>query len=91
MPPIQIDHPIIAALAFFTALPFAWGAIRAFVRSAVSDLEDDGSQTPMLSYFGWFPEWPVIKLFWLFLVIAALTVTFYKLYTFIGALFASVA
>ena len=90
MPSAAMDHPIIAVAAFLTALPFGWPVIRAFARSAAEDVEE-AIESPLLSYFGWFPEWTIYKFVWLMIVLAALTVTFYKLYTFLGGLVGLVA
>ena len=90
MPAAPIDHPILAVLAFLTALPFGWPVIRAFGRSAQQDL-DEAVHSPLLSYFGWFPEWTIYKFVWLVIVLAALTVTFYKFYTFVGGFLGLVA
>jgi hypothetical protein len=90
MPTALVDHPILAVFAFLSALPFGWPVIRAFGRSAEGDVEE-AIESPILSYIGWFPEWTFLKLFWLLAVLAALTVTFYKLYTFLGSLLGVVA
>jgi hypothetical protein len=90
MPTSPIEHPIIAGLAFLSALPFGWPVIRAFGRSAEDDV-DEALESPLLSWLGWFPEWTIYKFFWLVVVLAALTVTFYKLYAFIGGLLGLVA
>ena len=85
-----IDHPIVAVLAFLSALPLGWPVIRAFARSARDDIEE-AVESPFISYFGWFPEWTLMKFFWLVVVLTALTVTFYKLYSFGGGLLGLVA
>jgi hypothetical protein len=90
MPTAPIDHPVIAVLAFLSALPLGWPLIRAFAWSAEDDLEN-ASRAPILSYLGWFPEWTLLKFFWLLAVLAALTVMFYKLYVFAGGLLGLVA
>lgn len=90
MPTEPMDHPLLAGLAFATALPFGWPIIRAFVRSAEDDVEE-AVESPLLSYLGWFPEWTIYKFIWLVIVLAALTVTFYKLYVFIGGVLDVVA
>jgi hypothetical protein len=85
MPADLVDHPILAVLAFVTALPFAWPIIRAFGRSTEDDV-NDVVESPVFSYLTWFPEWTLLKLFWLLIVLLALTITFYKVYSFIGGL-----
>ena len=85
-----IDYPVLAVLAFLSALPFGWPVMRAFGRSAREDIEEV-IESPLLSCFGWFPEWTLLKFFWLVVVLAALTVAFYKLYTFLGGLLGLVA
>jgi len=79
----SIDHPILVGLAFVSALPFGWPVIRAFLGSAADDVQK-AVDTPLLSLIGWFPEWTVLKFFWLLVVLGALTVAFYKLYVFLG-------
>ena len=79
----SLDHPILAGLAFLSALPFGWPVVRAFAKSAADDIEEV-VESPLISYLGWFPEWTVLKFLWLLVVLAALTVAFYKLYTFVG-------
>lgn len=90
MPAELFDHPILAALAFVTALPFGWPVIRAFGRSAKGDAKEV-FESPIFSYLTWFPEWTLYKLFWLMVVLSALTITFYKLYVFVGGLVGLVA
>ena len=79
MPPGQPDHPLLLALGFVTALPFGWAAICAFARSADEDFRD-AAEYPLLSFLGWFPEWTLLKLCWLAVVLVALTITFYNGY-----------
>jgi hypothetical protein len=86
----SIDHPILAVLASLSALPFGWPIIRAFARSTRDDIEE-AIESPLLSYFGWFPEWTFLKFFWLVVILAAVSVAFYKLYTFVGGLLGMVA
>ena len=86
----SVDHPILAVFAFLSALPFAWPVVRAFARSAEADVKD-AAESPLVSYLGWFPEWTIYKLFWLVVVLVALTVTFYKLYAFVGGFIGLVA
>lgn len=81
----MVDHPLVAGLALLSALPFGWPVIRAFLSSAEDDIED-ALRNPVFSYLGWFPEWTLYKFFWLVAVLAALTVTFYKLYAYVGEL-----
>ena len=78
-----IDHPILAVLAVLSALPFGWPVIRSFGRSARDDVEE-AIESPLLSYFTWFPEWTLLKFLWLVIIIAALSVGFYKFYAFVG-------
>jgi len=85
MPALPVDHPMLAVLAFASALPFGWPLIRAFASSAEDDL-DDAARTPLLSFLGPFPEWTFLKFFWLVAVLLALSVMFYKLYVFVGGL-----
>jgi len=85
-----IDHPIVAVLAFLTALPFGWPVIRAFVRSAADDVEE-AVESPFLSHLGMFPEWTIFKFVWLLIVLLALTITFYKLYTYVGGFLGLIA
>jgi hypothetical protein len=85
-----IDHPVLAVLAFLSALPFGWPVICAFGRSARDDI-DEAIESPLLSYFTWFPDWTLLKLFWLIVVLAALSTTFYQLYVFVGGFFGLVA
>jgi len=86
-----VDHPVLAVLAFLSALPFGWPVMRAFGRSVRNDIEE-AIESPLLSYFaGWFPEWTLLKLFWLLVVLAGLSIAFYKLYVFVGGLFGLVA
>jgi hypothetical protein len=80
----------LAAVAFISALPFGWPVIRAFFRSAEADVEE-ALESPILSYIGWFPEWTTLKFLWLLVILAALTVTFYKLYSFVGEMLGLVA
>ena len=79
----MIDHPVLAALAFISALPIGWPVIRAFLYSAEDDLED-ALRRPLLSFLGWFPEWTIYKFAWLVVLLAALSVAFYKFYSMIG-------
>ncbi len=90
MPTAPVDHPIVAGLAFLSALPIAWPLIQVFSRSAKDDIEE-AVQSPLLSYFGWFPEWTFLKFFWLLVIVAALTITFYNFYMFVGGLLGLVA
>lgn len=90
MPAELIDHPILAGLAFLSALPFGWPVIRAFGHSASEDVKE-AVGSPIFSYFTWFPEWTLYKLFWLVVVLLALTITFYKVYVYIGGLVGLVA
>lgn len=90
MPTSPVDHPVLAVLAFLSALPLGWPLIRTFLWSAEDDI-DDAAREPVLSFLGWFPEWTFLKFFWLLVVFAALTVMFYKLYVFTGGLLGLVA
>ena len=85
-----IDHPVLAVLAFLSALPFGWRVIRAFGRSARDDI-DEAIESPLLSYFTWFPDRTLIKFFWLMVVLAALSITFYQLYLFVTGFLGLVA
>ena len=77
--PNPID-PLVASLAFVAALPFAWAPICAFARSAHQDFRE-AREYPLLSFLGfWFPQWTLLKLSWLLVVLAALTVSFHELY-----------
>ena len=85
-----LDYPALALLAFVTATPIAWPLIRAFFRSAGEDVEEV-VETPLVAWFGWFPEWTLLKLFWLAVVLLALTILLYKLYVFVGKVLGLVA
>ncbi len=90
LPSAPMDHPVIAALAVVSALPFGWPIIKAFFGSAEDDIEEV-TRIPLLAYVGWFPEWTLLKFFWLLVVLAALVVLFFKLYMFLGGLIGLVA
>jgi hypothetical protein len=88
MQPALVDHPVIAALAALSAAPIVWSLSKAFLRSAADDVE---GATRDVFLFWWFPEWPLLKLFWLLVVTAALVIFFYKVYAFLGGFIGLVA
>ena len=86
----SIDHPIVAGIAALFAWPLAWFVFRSAYGSVNEEL-DEVAASPNLGLFGWIPDWVGIKLLWVLAGVMAMTVAFYKLLVYLGALLGFVA
>ncbi len=78
---MEIEHPIVAAIAFLLASPVVWPVIKAFLISLRRD-DEDFREAPISSWLTWYPEYPAFKLICTLLILASFTTLFYKVFVF---------